>query len=856
MGSSGFGGRGRRGFDVNQPHGSLFYSLGDSALDASPYSLSGEPGKPGYNSSRFGGVIGGPLKFPKLFDAGKNTSFFLTVSGTRTTTPYVAFSQVPTVAERAGDFSQSVLTSGAQAGQPVQIFNPVTGQPFAGNAIPQSMISPQAQALLQYIPLPNQPGTQNYRFTDSALNDTTSIGLRLIHNFGAAQQGRRGRGNRSRNNVNFNFNYNSAQAALPQPFPGLGGQTSSRGISLQAGDSVTHGKWTNQLRFNFNQADTNTSNEFAGLTNVAGLAGVTGVSPNPADWGAPTLSFSNFSSLTTVAPLQRRTRVYQVTDTAIRTSGKHAVRVGGDFRRMLLQLHNNPDPNGTFTFTGYATSQLANGQVVPGTGFDLADFLLGVPQQSAIQYSPYTFNFAAIGYDFFVQDTWRVRSNLTIEAGLRYEYVSPYSEADNRLVNLDIAPGFSAVVPVEPGQVGPYSGLTYGPGTVKPDRNNFAPRLGIAWKPKDKIVVRAGYGINYNVGQYQAMVQNLAYQPPFSFTQTNSLTAATPLTLANGFPTSAAAVVTNNDGVNPNYRLGYVQMWNLNLQCELRPTILLNLGYTGSKGTDLDIVEAPNRGPSGLLLSNVQPFLWETSAGDSILHAGSVRLRKRMAHGFSLGGTYTFSKSIDDASSIGGTMVVVAQNPANLAAERGLSSFDVRHRLTADYMYELPFGTGKPWLDKGGAIAHIFGDWTWSGNFTIQSGTPFTATVLGNYTEVEQGVNGSLRANYNGQPIAIGNPSVQQWFNTAAFSVPPPGQFGSAGRNTIIGPGQVNFDMAITKTFPLKEMKSLEVRLAATNVFNTPHFTAINTVVNSPLFGQVTSAGSMRQLQILARFRF
>jgi hypothetical protein len=314
--------------------------------------------------------------------------------------------------------------------------------------------------------------------------------------------------------------------------------------------------------------------------------------------------------------------------------------------------------------------------------------------------------------------------------------------------------------------------------------------------------------------------------------------------------------VTNNYAVNPNYRLGYVQLWNLNLQYELTPTLLLNVGYQGSKGTHLDIVEAPNRGPSGLLNPDVQPFLYETSAGDSIFHAGTVSLRKRMTHGISIGGTYTFSKSIDNASSIGGTAVVVAQNPLDLAAERGLSSFDVRHKFTGNYLYELPFGTAKRWLDSGGALAQVFGNWTWSGDFTIQSGSPYTAQILGAYTEVEQGANGSLRANYNSQPIQLSNPSVLEWFNTGAFTIPAPGQFGNSGRNTIIGPGEVLFDMAMTKTFPMKEMKSLELRLAASNVFNTAHFTSINTVVGSPLFGQVTSVGAMRQLQILARFRF
>ncbi len=228
---------------------------------------------------------------------------------------------------------------------------------------------------------------------------------------------------------------------------------------------------------------------------------------------------------------------------------------------------------------------------------------------------------------------------------------------------------------------------------MNPQRNNFAPRVGIAWKPfGNKTVVRAGYGINYNLGQYASIVQNLAAQPPYAVTETNAAAATGPscLCLASGFPTSASAPnpacqpnglpasnpatptsVTNNFGIDPNYRVAYVQMWNLNIQHELTPTLLLNVGYTGSKGSALDMLRAPNRGPDGVINPIVQPFNWETSQGSSILHAGSVRLRKRMTNGISVGGTYTYSKSIDNASSIGGGAQVVAQDDKICAPSAG-----------------------------------------------------------------------------------------------------------------------------------------------------------------------------------------
>ena len=198
---------------------------------------------------------------------------------------------------------------------------------------------------------------------------------------------------------------------------------------------------------------------------------------------------------------------------------------------------------------------MVNGTPVQGTGYDFADFLLGAAQQTSIQYSNnQNYKFAANGWDLFVMDDWRLRGNLTVNAGLRYEYIAPFSELNNQLVNLDAAPGFTAVAPVQPGQIGPFTGIVYPSGLIKPERNNWAPRIGIAWKPFSKTVVRAGYGINYNLSQYRSIVSNLAFQPPFSVTQTNVASTSQVLTLANGFPAPTDSTITNNYGIDPNYR--------------------------------------------------------------------------------------------------------------------------------------------------------------------------------------------------------------------------------------------------------------------------------------------------------------
>ena len=221
--------------------------------------------------------------------------------------------------------------------------------------------------------------------------------------------------------------------------------------------------------------------------------------------------------------------------------GKHTWRWGGDFRRVQVNTETDSNPRGAFTFTGLNTSEIVGGQTVAGTGYDFADFLLGLPQETSEQFGQNN-HFRGNFWDLYAQDEWKMRGNLTLNLGVRYEYVSPLTEIDNRITNLDLSPGVlvlnpaltPAVTPIRPGQTGPYSGKLPD-SLVRPDRTNFAPRVGFAWKPFSKTVVRGGYGINYNTGAYQSIAQQLAFQPPFSTTATNIQTAPGDLTLQNGF---------------------------------------------------------------------------------------------------------------------------------------------------------------------------------------------------------------------------------------------------------------------------------------------------------------------------------
>src|SRR6266852_2622862 len=715
-GGGGFGGPGGgmivlgrmpKGFNINRPHGMLYFSDDNAGLDARSYSLTGiESPKADYNQARFGVNIGGPLNIPKIFNGGNKWFFFAGWNGSRGSSPYDAFSTVPTQGERGGNFSAATYNDG----KPVQLFNPQTGQQYqfngVSNAIDPSSISPAATALLQFIPMPNIATTasgQNFHYVTSAQSNSDTVMLRLIHNFGASSGaglgpfavggGGGGGRRRAQNNINFGLNWSRSSNNLVNPFPSLAGSTGTQGLNASAGWVYSKGRVSSMFRVNYNHNHVLTANLYTNATDVAGTggAGIIGISSDPFDWGLPGISFTSFGGLNDPAARRELDQTYSISETVSWNRGKHNWRFGGDYRRILQSFRSARNAEGSFVFTGFASSQYPAGSTQPitDTGYDFADFLLGFPQQTSLQSGATSYNFRANAFDFFAQDDWRFRPNLSFNLGLRYEYNGPYTEAGGRISNLDVAPGFRAAAPVLPGQAGPFDG-TFPVSLVRPDRNNFAPRIGIAWKPTKQMVVRTGYGINYNLAQYGTMIQSFAFQPPFAEAETNStnvndLVAGNPLTLTNGFPPVSPTTITNNFAVNPNYRLGYVQVWNLDVQQGLPGGVVMNVGYNGAKGTRLDTERA-------LVVSGAQPFTYESSEGNSILHAATVRVRKRMAKGLGLSGQYVFSKSIDDASSIGGGGSVVAQDPFDISADRGLSSFDQRHKFTGNWIYDLPFG--------------------------------------------------------------------------------------------------------------------------------------------------------------------
>jgi trimeric autotransporter adhesin len=857
------------------------YNLGGSMFDAAPYPLNGRVREqPDYVQQRYGSSIGGPLTVPHVINGGTRTSFFVNYSGNNSRTPLDTYSTVPTIAARAGDFSNASTI----------VIDPATGQPFQGNRIPQSRIDPAARTLLAYIPVPNiASDTQNFHSATANSSNSNDLNIRVTHVFGAQPQrgagrgrggaipgggarpaagqgpGGFGRGGRAgpahaRSVLNVNVGYRQSSSTSSASFPTIGGSSETRGWNVPVSWMFAKGRFNNMLNVTYNRNAASTTNLYAYTTNIAGDAGIDGVSLDPFDWGIPSLSFTTVADLRDRTPSRRVDQRMQISDTATRMFGRHTIRWGGDLRYLRLDSLSNSNPRGSFVFTGLYTSALVNGRAVTGTGLDFADFLLGYAQQASVQYGPGTLKMRGNSWSLFAQDDWRVRGTLTLNYGVRYEYVSPYYEANNHLVNLDVNPAFTAAVPVVAGGTGDFTGPVP-TSLVEPDRNNIAPRVGLAWRPHAGTIFRTGFGINYNLGAYGSIAQKLAAQPPFAVTSTSLGTATVPLSVVDPFAQVDSSTTTNSYGIDRRYDLGVAQIWNADVQRDLPRNLTINVGYTGTRGTSLDIQRAPNREPDGgLRIDGVQSFLWQSSEGRSTLHSLSVRARKRLSRGITFGGSYVWSHAYDNAAFLGGGgsggSSTVAQNDQDLDAEWGRSSFERRHTLNADYTIELPWGTGRRWLTNAGVWQQLFGGWSWSGDFSAQSGSPFTPRVVGSFTDVGSGVNGTLRANYTGADIYLDDPTTMRFFNTDAFSVPATGTFGSAARNLIIGPGSRSLNMSLSKNVTFNRARGVTIRLQATNVLNLVQFSAIDTVVNSPTFGQVTSVRPMRSVQLIMRFRF
>ncbi|HJY86602.1 MAG TPA: hypothetical protein VKE24_07155, partial [Candidatus Acidoferrales bacterium] len=844
---------------VNRIRMSFYERYGNSIWDARPYSLTeANPAKIPTYREHFGGNIGGPLRIPRVYDGRDKTFFFVNYNGARTRGPVDTFATVPTPAERGGDFSD----------RGAQLFDPRSNLsgPRAplGSSIPTAMLDPAAVGLLKFIPLPNLPGlVQNFHFETRVPTANDSVNVRLLHTIS------------SKLNAQATYNLSETRTHAFQNLPDFESNTSIRGQNLMLGLTQN---WTQRFlhdsRVFWTRNRSSVLNLFAFNDDIAAALGITGVSNDPINFGVPQVSYTNFTDLNDPVPALRRNQTLRYVDSLSYSLPRHTLRAGAEIRRLETNTRTDPMPRGQFTFTGLMTSQLdAQGRPLPGTGFDFADFLLGLPQATSERFGTSSTYFRSWGFVGYFQDDWRIHPRFSLNWGIRYEAVTPPVELFDHIANLDVNSDITRVATVIPGQAAPFSG-SLPRSLVRGDYNNWSPRIGIAWKPpfkwlspKHVVTLRAGYGVFYNSSIYNQLAASMANQPPWAQAQIRLTSAAQVLALENGFPPAPPTTAKNTVAVDPNYHVGSAQIWNMTLETQLTQNTIAELTYTGTKGTHLDELRAPNRASPGSPLNtdeqrriaNALGFTYDTSGASSIYHALQVRVGRRMARGLMIQGLYTYGKSIDNASSIGGGAPIVVQDDRNPQLDRGLSSFDVRHQFRLFYFYELPFGERKRWGRKGWT-SRAFGHWQVNGNTTVSTGTPYTARVLGNLSD-----NTGTGANFSERADQVSNPSLPadrrtplEFFNTAAFTLPPLGRFGDAARNTIPGPGtfSINFGLARFMRFGKDQQRRVELRWEVSNLMNTPNFTGLWTVVNSATYGRVLGTRAMRTLDFALRVNF
>ncbi len=796
---------------ANQMHGLVYEYLRNRVFDATNSFDQGDTAK--LIRNQFGGGIGGALVKDRTF-------YFANIDALRGRQGFSQFGSVPTLAERSGNFTGLGTVS-----------DPFTGQPFPNNTVPASRIAPLSAKILSLFPAPNvaNAGPAGNYFAQPVEQDSnTQFDIRLDQRIGHAGQ--------------LSLRYSYGHSNIFEPFtqnstelPGFGDYVYDRGHNAMVHYEHVFGANTiNSLLLGLSRAPRSIYPQNY-QTNVNQLWGVNYLPTQPRDFGYPNISVAGFSPVgdVTEIPIERAETTYQVGDTLSLVRGAHGLKVGAEVRRI--------DENGILDY--YSRGSMSFSGALSGTG--ISDLLLGLPSFSieAKSNNPQAQRTTSLG--MFVQDDWKVSRRLTLNLGLRWEFNSPPVDAHNNMSIFNLASG-------QVQQVGT-NGLSRS--GLKPDYTNFGPRVGFAYSLDSKTVVRGGYGIYYDAGTL-TVNSALYFNPPYFNIYVYFPSAQGLLSLANPYPSSNGLLPPPSlSTLSPDMKTAYLQSWNLNLQRQIHGVGVLSVAYAGSKGThlirSLDLNQ-PAPGPGDL--SSRQPYpqyssiFFTESGGNSNYNSLQVSLSRRLAHSLTLLGIYTFSKSIDDTSAFLATFADpnFPQNSHNYRLDRGLSSFDMTHRAVIGYVYSLPF--------KNVALRNLES----SAIVTMQSGQPFTPVLrFDNSNTGNTGQQaGSDRPNVVGNP-SLPNPSANLWFNTAAFAIPAPYTFGSAGRNILRGPGLATMDVSLSRRFRLAERASAVLGVQAFNLLNRENLNLPELYADDPAnFGKIFSAKAPRQVQMALRFSF
>ena len=841
----------------NSLHGSLFEFVRNDVFDAKNFFDSVAAPIPPFRENQFGGSFGGPIRKNKTF-------FFLSYEGQRVRKSLTQTFSVPTAAMRRGDFSglPTIYDPTAIAG--------AQRQPFPNNRI-LMRLDPVAVALLAQIPFPNLAGiAQNLRSTGNQSINGNQYSERLDHYFSAK-----------------NATYLRASlfdAREVDPFgsgvlqesllPGFGRNLSTHAINGVAG--WTHTFNTNVLiesRFGVltvagGQTSPNAGNAFAAET------GLQGVTTNPLDVGYPQVSFGG--QFTTMGDPTlftfRNNRDFEFYDNLIWHNGTHTIKFGAYAMNYTLRPVNPNEARGLFSFTPRWTSS------TPGSadGNAFADFLLGYPTTAQVGLGRAAMSGTTNWAHFYVQDSWQITPNLKIDVGIRYEHNQNMTDANNQIAAIDtsVAGGRFVIAGDGSGNISPagrgllpFLPIPYTTSSAAGWNNSLlvarplrlAPRAGVAWSfPGLKTVIRGGLGIYANQAAY-SIVTNLAQNLPFFVTKTVDTSAAmlSPIFNKEDALTGNSIGIVGGSNLDHDFKIEYNEVWNLNLERELSSSTLFSLGYIGSRTVHADsatILNVPLPGPGSIAnrrpipqLSQISDIRWN---GWATYHALTLTAKRRFTKALMFDANWTWSHSIDDASDPGATLneTNLPQNVYNLSAEKASSSFDHRQRIVVSFIYQLPLPT-----DSSTWMRALFGRWRAGGNFTAESGAPFTVNIPSDQANI--GTGPAQRPNVSGSPNE-GPKTPQQWFNKSVFSLPSLYTFGNALRNTVIGPGSQEFDLSLQKDIRLTEAAGLQFRAEAYNLFNRTNLNTPNRIAFSPNFGSISSAQDSRQLQFAVRLAF
>ena len=818
---------------TNELHGSLFEFHRNGALDARNFFAPSSEPKPKYLRNQFGGSIGGPIRKDRTFIFGD-------YEGTRSREGITRITNVPTLRERQGDFSQSLF------GFPI---DPFTGMAFPGGVIDPLRIHPVGRAIAALYPLPNRNEPfRNFVSSPTQRDDNDSFDVRVDQ--------------RVTDRADLTFRYSFGDRNLFEPFtgtnlslvPGFGDSVKRRSQNAMAAFTVVlTPNLVNETRAAFSRVAASVTQEASHLNSELGLPTI---SPNPRDAGLSFITLTGFSPLGDEGnnPQKSVTNVYQVINTSSYSRGRHLIKFGGDIRFAQQNAFRDVESRGRLTFSPF-------GQV---TFNALGDLLLGFPFITSVARVDNPQQLRTESYNVFFNDSFRVSSRLTLNAGLRYEFNSPPVDAEDRANVYD--PASRSLVAVGTNGV-PRSG-------VEADKNNFAPRVGLAWTigSEAKTVVRAGYGIYYDQSAL-APGEALYFNSPYFDNNLYFSLPGLPLTLSDPFPAFFPLPLPDSAlAIQRDLSTAYMQHWNLNVQRELGRNSVLEVAYVGSKGTKLLTARDINQ-PQPSILPPGLPFVPRPdprfddinlleSRANSNYHSLQTRLQQRLTRGLAALVSYTWAKSIDDASNFFSSAgdPNFPQNSYNVRAERGRSNFDVRHRLSISYSYDLPFGRGQRYLADSGWASTLLSGWQTFGVITWQSGRPFTVALLSEFDNSGTG-RSILGFGANDRPNVVGNPNLSSrspdgWFNTAAFALPAQGTFGNAGRNILDGPGYQSVNASLVKNTNLTESVKLQFRAEVFNFFNHPNFNLPDNFFGSPTFGKITSARDPRHLQFGLKLLF